>query len=481
MNTNLLLMTDSYKASHYLQYPAGTTRVSSYIEARGGQWPATVFFGLQMFIREYLSKPITLSDIDEAQAIWEAHGEPFNRDGWFHILQTHSGYLPVRIEAAPEGSVIPVGNVLVQIVNTDPMVPWLTSFLETALLRAVWYPTTVATNSYEAKKVIFKYLQETSDDPLAELPFKMHDFGARGVSSAESAALGGAAHLVNFMGTDTIEGVLAARRYYYDLLSKKYGADMPGFSIPAAEHSTITSWGGPEYESQAFENMLNQFAKPGKLVAVVSDSYDIYNATSNIWGSELLEKVKNSGATVVVRPDSGDPTIVPIEVIELLMEKVGYTINRLGYKVLPSYFRVIQGDGINVESIRTILQTMKAAGLSASNIAFGQGGGLLQQVNRDTQKFAMKCSAIEVNGVWRDVWKDPISDSGKQSKRGRLALIESTGIGGGVWRTILETEVSSHIPTTLRTVFDTGIISNITSFESVRALASKEFSVREDT
>jgi nicotinamide phosphoribosyltransferase len=183
----------------------------------------------------------------------------------------------------------------------------------------------------------------------------------------------------------------------------------------------------------------------------------------------------------VVRPDSGDPTIVPIEVIELLMERVGYTINRLGYKVLPSYFRVIQGDGINVESIRTILQTMKAAGLSASNIAFGQGGGLLQQVNRDTQKFAMKCSAIEVNGVWRDVWKDPISDSGKQSKRGRLALIESTGIGGGVWRTILETEVSSHIPTTLRTVFDTGIISNITSFESVRALASKEFSVREDT
>jgi nicotinamide phosphoribosyltransferase len=124
---------------------------------------------------------------------------------------------------------------------------------------------------------------------------------------------------------------------------------------------------------------------------------------------------------------------------------------------------------------------MKAVGLSASNIAFGQGGGLLQQVNRDTQKFAMKCSAIEVNGVWRDVWKDPISDSGKQSKRGRLALIENTGIGGGTWRTIRETEVSSHIPTILRTVFDTGTISNVTSFESVRALASKEFAVRENT
>lgn len=473
MTTNLLLMTDSYKASHFLQYPKGTTFVSSYIEARGGKWPVTVFFGLQMFLKEYLSNPISLGDINEAEEVWTAHGEPFNREGWMHILNEHEGYLPVRIEAVPEGSVVPVGNVLVQISNTDPMVPWLTSFLETALLRAVWYPTTVATNSYMAKKAIFQHLVDTADDPLAELPFKMHDFGARGVSSAESAALGGAAHLVNFMGTDTIEGVLAVRRYYNE--------SMAGFSIPAAEHSTITSWGGPEHEIEAFENMLDKFAAPGKLVAVVSDSYDIYNATSKLWGSELLEKVKNSGATVVVRPDSGNPEVVPIEVIELLMDKAGYTINRKGFKVLPSHFRVIQGDGINVDSITTILKTMKARGLSASNIAFGQGGGLLQQVNRDTQKFAMKCSAICINGEWRDVWKDPITDQGKQSKRGRLALINSSGIGNDSWRTVREDELPVHISSALRTVFVNGKVGNASTFQEVRARASKEFNISDDS
>ena len=287
MRNNLLLMTDSYKASHFLQYPEKTERVSSYIESRGGKWDRTVFFGLQMFLKEYLSKPITQEDIDEAEAFWTAHGEPFNREGWMHILNEHVGRLPIEIEAVDEGSVIPTRNVLVQIVNTDPTVPWLTSFLETALLRAVWYPTTVATNSFSAKEVIYRALQETADDADAEIGFKMHDFGARGVSSRESAMIGGAAHLVNFMGTDTVEGVLAARRYY--------GEDMAGFSIPAAEHSTITSWGGPSHEVDAFRNMLKQFAKPGALVAVVSDSYDIYNAASTLWGEVLKQEVIDSG------------------------------------------------------------------------------------------------------------------------------------------------------------------------------------------
>lgn len=469
---NILLMTDSYKASHWLQYPEGTTIVSSYIESRGGKWTETVFFGLQMFLKEYLSTPITKEMVDEATEFWEMHGEPFNKEGWMHIVNTHGGYLPVMIEAVPEGSIVPTGNVLVQIVNTDSTVPWLTSFLETAILRAVWYPTTVATNSYVAKKTIFKYLKETADDPLAELSFKMHDFGARGVSSAESAMIGGAAHLVNFMGTDTVEGVLGVRRYY--------GEKMAGFSIPAAEHSTITSWGGPDKEVDSFRNMLTKFAKPGALVAVVSDSYNIYNATKNLWGTILHEEVKNSGATVVVRPDSGDPTVVPIEVIELLMEKVGYKLNNQGYKVLPSYFRVIQGDGITSDTIEIILKNMKQRGLSASNIAFGQGGGLLQQVNRDTLKFAMKCSAICVNGKWQDVYKDPLTASDKKSKRGRLALINSSGIGGDSWRTVRAEQLGFLIKNALDVVFLDGKLLIDHKFSEIRERASKEFYISDD-
>ncbi len=413
---NVLLNTDSYKVSMFKQYPAGTTGVYSYIESRGGRYDRTVFFGLQAFIKEYLLEPITQSDIDIADEILTAHGEPFNRAGWQYILDKHMGYLPVVIRAVPEGLVIPVKNVLATIENTDPECYWLTTYLETALLRAVWYPTTVATQSWTIKRVILDYLEKTGDPALID--FKLHDFGARGVSSLESAAIGGAAHLVNFMGSDTISGVLYAREFY--------NAGIAGFSIPAAEHSTITSW-GRDNEVKAYENMVAQFAKPGSIVAVVSDSYDIYNAASKLWGEELRQKVIDSGATVVIRPDSGDPLTVNQRLIEILGEKFGYTTNGKGFKVLNNV-RLIQGDGVNELTIRSILGGFMAMGWSADNIAFGMGGALLQAIDRDTQKFAMKCSAVEIgSGNWIDVQKDPITDPGKKSKAGCVTLWKSGG------------------------------------------------------
>jgi nicotinamide phosphoribosyltransferase len=407
---SIILNTDSYKVSMFKQYPAGTTGVYSYIESRGGRYDRTVFFGLQAFIKEYLLEPITQADIDIADEILTAHGEPFNRAGWQYILNKHRGYLPVVIRAVPEGTVVPVRNVLATIENTDPECFWLTTWLETALLRAVWYGTTVATQSWTIKQVILDYLERTGDP--STIDFKLHDFGARGVSSLESAGIGAAAHLVNFMGTDTITGVLFAREYY--------NAGIAGFSIPAAEHSTITSW-GRDNEVKAYENMLTQFAKPGAILAVVSDSYDIYNAASKLWGEELRQQVIDSGATVVIRPDSGDPVEVNRKLIEILGSKFGYTKNSKGFKVLNNV-RLIQGDGINELTVRSILGAFMAMGWSADNIAFGMGGALLQIVDRDTQKFAMKCSAAEVNGKWIDVVKDPVTDSGKKSKAGRVTL-----------------------------------------------------------
>jgi len=422
MFKNLLLNTDSYKPSHTFQYPPGTEYVYSYIESRGGRFDRTVFFGLQMWLKEYLSNPITRADIEEAAEFWAAHGEPFYREGWEYILEKHNGHLPVVINAVPEGTVVPVKNVLATIVNTDPKCWWLPGFLETAMLRAVWYPTTVATNSWYCKQIIKAALEKSSDDQ-AQVVFKLHDFGARGVSSQESAAIGGVAHLVNFMGSDTVAGVLAARKYYHE--------PMAAFSIPAAEHSTITSW-GREHEVDAYRNMLKQFARPGSLVAVVSDSYDIMNATSNIWGGVLRDEVVASGATVVVRPDSGNSLTVPVDVVAALADKFGYTVNSKGYKVLPGCVRVIQGDGITPDTLPVILDNLLAAGFAADNIAFGMGGGLLQQVNRDSQRFAMKCSAVMINGTWREVFKDPAGDHSKASKRGQLALIND----GEGWQTV---------------------------------------------
>lgn len=401
----------------FKQYPAGTTGVYSYIESRGGRYDQTVFFGLQAFIKEYLLEPITQDDIDIAEEIITAHGEPFNRSGWQYILDKHNGYLPVVIKAVPEGMIIPVKNVLATIENTDPECFWLTTYLETALLRAVWYPTTVATQSRAIKEVILNYLEKTGD--VESINFKLHDFGSRGVSSNESACLGSMAHLVNFMGTDTIAGIIGARTYY--------GSSMAGFSIPAAEHSTITSW-GRDNEVDAYRNMLTQFAKPGSVVAIVSDSYDVYNACEKLWGGELKQQIIDSGAIVVVRPDSGDPLEVNQKLINILGDKFGYTTNDKGYKVLNNV-RLIQGDGVNESTVRTILGNFMIHGWSADNIAFGMGGALLQQIDRDTQKFAMKCSSAKINGKWVDVQKDPITDSGKKSKAGRVELWKA----GGEW------------------------------------------------
>jgi nicotinamide phosphoribosyltransferase len=462
--TSMVTRTDSYKFSQFLQYPEGTTHVSSYIESRGGE-DESVFFGLQAFIKEYLMTPITMNDVKRAEQVVQAHGLPFNREGWEIIVNEYGGKLPLEIQAVPEGTVMGTRNVQVQVVNTDPRLFWLTSYIETALLRAIWYPSTVATKSRKMKKVIAKALHETSDIPVMDqLMFKLHDFGARGASSAETATLGGMGHLVNFMGTDTFEALEGAMAYYNI-------NEIIGFSIPASEHSTITSW-GRENEVKAYENMIDKFAGAGKIYACVSDSFDIYAATRDLWGDKLKDKVIASGGTLVIRPDSGDPETVPVEIVEILAEKFGFTVNSKGYKVLPPYVRVIQGDGINEHSLPKILENLKVAGFSADNIAFGMGGGLLQAWNRDSLKYAMKASAIRINeGEWTGFSKDPITDKGKRSKEGRLGLVFEGGLGLPAFRTVPD-HIANKKGNILRTIFKNGELLIEDTFHDVRNRAA---------
>lgn len=428
-DTNLAILTDSYKVSHYRQYPPGTEYIYSYFESRGGQFDEVVFFGLQYYLNKYLRQAITARQVNDAAAFWTQHfndSDLFNRGGWMHIVRKHGGYLPLRIRAVPEGTVVPTHNVLMTVENTDPTVPWLTNWVET-LLSQVWYGCTVATLSREMKRLIRGSLRRTGDPSLAD--FKLHDFGFRGVSSVESAALGGCAHLVNFKGTDTAAALLLAQQHYC--------TPMAGFSIPAAEHSTITSW-GREHEVDAYRNMIQQFGS-GKsgLYAVVSDSYDVFAACRDLWGGVLKDAVLAAPNTLVVRPDSGVPHHVVPDVIGTLGSRFGFTVNDKGYKVLNKV-RVIQGDGIDYEETRKILDAIEIAGYSADNVAFGMGGGLLQKLDRDTQKFAFKCSHAVVSGQGRDVYKEPVTDLSKQSKRGRLQLVRTNGR----FTTVPETEDS---------------------------------------
>ena len=458
--------TDSYKFSHYVLYlKRGVTRMCSYFESRGGEFDTCTLAGLQVFLHRYLSKGFTLKDIDRAEKLAAKHGVPFNKVGFTAMYHKYNGQFPVVIRAIPEGLNVPTSNVLLTIECDDPDCFWIVNWLETQLSR-LWYASTIATTSREVKKTWKKMLDLSSDNTELEIGFKHHDFGSRGVTCFEQAEMGGMAHLLSFFGSDTLAGVELANHYY--------DCDMAGFSICATEHSTMTI-SGRENERQTLidwitETLVNAPTIPGvpKLSACVGDSYNIYNFGGMVCEEPIRSLIESSGGTLVIRPDSGEPSEVLPKLLDILEKNLpagSVTVNSKGKKVLPSYLRLIWGDGINRRSMKDILQLVVDLGWSVSNIALGSGGGLLQDVNRDTQKFAFKCSFAEANGVELDVIKDPITDPGKKSKAGRLDLI----FENGEYKTVaLGSREACHPLTVMNTVFDHGDITFHTSFEDCR-------------
>lgn len=459
MNNNVLLLTDSYKLNHWNQYPKGTQAVYSYFESReGAKFNETVFFGLQYLLKNYLvGKVVTKEKIDQAEAIVNAHLGPgkFNREGWEYILNEYDGYLPVKIKAVPEGTPVSVSNVLMTVENTDDKCFWLTNYLET-LLTHVWYGSTVASLSRECKKMFLWYAEKTatSTDCVA---FQLHDFGFRGVSSVESAGLGGAGHLINFMGTDTVAAMTLAMEYY----NKE---DIPAFSVPATEHSIMTSLGA-EGEEELLKQLLDEY--PTGIISLVIDSYN-YKEFIKKCGTTFKEQILARDGKVVFRPDSGDPVKVSLEVMALLNKYFGSTPNEKNYAVLNPKVGMLWGDGIDINGIKDILEAFKKNRWSSENIVFGMGGGLLQKVNRDTQRFAFKCSAQKRNGEWVDIWKDPI-DSSKKSKRGRLTL--EKGPNGEFYTGKEGDTPHDHNEDYLKTVFYNGELMNEQCFDNIRKRA----------
>ncbi|MBS7563279.1 nicotinate phosphoribosyltransferase [Mucilaginibacter sp. Bleaf8] len=466
---NFVLLADAYKYAHHKLYYPGTTQIYSYLESRGGLFNETMFFGLQYYLKAYLQGPaFTQADLDEADGFLQqvfGRNDVFDKSRFQYILDKYEGYLPVRIKAVAEGTSVPNGNVLMTIENTDPECYWLTNFLETLLMQ-IWYPCTVATLSSQIKKVVYQYYHETATEGAeAGIDFVLNDFGYRGVSSMESAGLGGAAHLVNFSGSDNLAGSRMAMQYYD--AQKVYG-----LSIPATEHSICTLL-GREGELEIFRHVLRSF--PTGTVACVSDSYNIFKACSEYWGEELKNEILNRQGTLVIRPDSGDPVMTLLAIFEILFDKFGYTVNSKGFKVLPPQLRVIQGDGVNYEAIIGLYYALKTNGIGAENLVLGMGGALLQKVDRDTQKFALKCSAAVINGNEVNVIKSPteidangqIVESFKKSKSGRLKLVKIDGH----YKTVNQDELP-HVADELHTVFENGHILRNFTFDEVKLNAN---------
>jgi nicotinamide phosphoribosyltransferase len=461
---NIITQTDSYKLSHWNMYPEGTEYVYSYFESRkGAKFEKTPFFGLQYILKKYFTGVVvTQAKIDQAAALCKAHfgnDQYFNRKGWEYILKTYGGKLPIRIKAVPEGTPVTVNNVLMTVENTDPKVPWLTNYVE-SILTHVWYPSTVAALSRSTKEMIAGFLDRTSDNPAA-ISFMLHDFGYRGATTDEAAGIGGAAHIINFLGTDTVPAMEFAMDYYDASL------DGLAYSIAATEHSIATAR-GIEGEDAILDDLLNKYTTGG--LATVADSFDVYNYVENLVCKKYKNRILNREGFFVVRPDSitplhPTPEAETLWIVQTVANHFGYTYNSKSFMVINPKIRVLWGDGIDKDGIEKILTTLAAAGFAAENVAFGMGGGLLQKVNRDTQRFAFKSSAQCRGGVWHDIFKMP-KDLSKASKKGRLALTKE----GNTFNTVRQELAKGN--DILETVFENGEIVKEITFDAVRKNAA---------
>ena len=109
-----------------------------------------------------------------------------------------------------------------------------------------------------------------------------------------------------------------------------------------------------------------------------------------------------------------------------------------------------------------------ADGFAAHNMVYGMGGGLLQKVDRDMDRFAIKSSAQERDGQWVKVQKTPL-DRSKASLAGRLQVVNVDShdeiVPEEAWADAEDPRVR------LKPVFENGVILRQHTFEQVRARA----------
>lgn len=473
LNFNAILATDVYKLCHQDAVPDDVDGVFSYQEARIKN-TVIVPYGQQMLLMKTLANPISMEDIDEAEDYCKRNNAIFHRDIWEWVLNKFGGYFPIEVRTVPEGTPINSGNVMLTIEASEKFpgewgpykFGWLAQYIETFMLRGVWYTTTIASYGRKMKQE-FKRFYEISGANLDMLVWALNDFGARGVPNKETAEMGGSAHQVNFRGSDTIEGQLAAEQYYFCETAS-------GFAVPASEHFIECSFGlDEEGEEEYLKMMITKFAPRG-IVSIVIDGKDMYRATRKLCSPEFVKLIKESGGKVVFRPDSGDMMDTVPWILNEQAKAFGFTLNAKGFKVINNV-GVIQGDGIDNVSAVNLMGKIVALGYSADVFVMGSGGGLLQKVNRDSLKFAQKACAIQrKNGVWEGIAKDPITDPGKMSKKGRVSLAQRNGETGpdSYFTYDIDQGLPENCTDVMVTIYDRGVLFNKITFEQIRANAA---------
>lgn len=437
---NPLLLTDGYKLDHRRQYPEGTSLVYSNWTPRKSRINGineVVFFGLQYFLKKYIIEDFAKNFFQQpkeevirkyTRRINNYLGE--NQVGTKHIEALHNlGYIPMVFKALPEGVSVPVRVPMFTMYNTLPEFFWLTNYFETLLSAVVWMPCTSASIAKQYRKVLNKYAAETSS--LEEfVTWQGHDFSMRGMAGIEAAVLSGAGHLLSFTGTDTIPAIDFLEEYY----NANADNELIGDSVAATEHS-VMCMGTDEGEFDTFKRLIMEIYPKG-IVSIVSDTWDLWKVLTD-YLPRLKNEISSREGKVVIRPDSGDPVDILCGnvagkheaekkgVIELLWEVFGGTINEKGYKELSPKIGAIYGDSITIERATQICERLKQKGFASTNVVLGIGSYTYQYNTRDTFGFAMKATYGEVNGVGREIFKDPVTDDGtKKSAKGLMQIYQ---------------------------------------------------------
>lgn len=504
MNISATLACDGYKTSHRKQYSPYTQVIYSTWTPRKSRMEGVnkvVVFGIQYFIKDYLIDSFNETFfnrpkdevINEFKRIMRNYTGDDDASHWeaLHDL----GYLPLRIDALPEGTLCPIRVPMFTIQNTKSEFYWLTNFIETIMSTEVWKPMTSATIALEYRKILDKWAEKTCDDN-SHVDFQGHDFSMRGMAGLDAACSSGAGHLLSFKGTDTIPAILWLEKYYNANCEK----DIVGISIPATEHSVAETniieiekqveeerriidtsefvglvGDQKEAERRYFERLLDVY--PNGTFSYVADTYNLWEVLTDILPL-LKDKIMSRDGKVVIRPDSGDPCDIicglntkevgnfmvnTIEkkrlehegsmyverqysgVIELLWDTFGGTINSKGYKVLDPHIGCIYGDAITLERAEEICKRLESKGFASSNIVFGIGSYTYNMNTRDTFGFALKTTYGVVLGEELMLYKDPITDSGeKKSQKGMVSVFRDEKFDEIIYKDELDAVDKQH-------------------------------------
>lgn len=483
------LLCDFYKTSHREQYPVNTTKIYSTWTPRTSRIEGineVVAFGFQGFIKDYLIDFFNenffdrkLEDVIEEYERVIKHCLGKEKVDTSHIKALHElGYLPIKICAVDEGTLVPIRVPMLTIENTVDDFFWITNYLETLMSTMLWQPTTSATISHTYRNILNEWYNKTveeNNDFLNDVAFQGHDFSMRGMSSLETVKTSGAGHLLNFVGTDSIPGILYLEKNYNSNIEN----EMIGTSISATEHSVQCAY-GQEKEFETYKRLINE-VYPNGLVSIVSDTWDLWNVINN-YLPRLHEDIMKRDGKIVIRPDSGEPIDILCGnpngkteserkgVIELLWEQFGGTITKQGYKVLDSHIGAIYGDAITLQRCNEICTRLAKKGFASINVVFGIGSFSFAYNTRDTFGFTLKSTYAVIGGEENFLFKNPVTDNGvKKSQRGRVYVYRNN-LNNLVYRDELDMKTSKEFENSnlLRPLFEDGKLLRETSLQEIR-------------